>query len=254
MVRERIKRLLQRFGYRIHKVVPELPGRSLMVLDFVVYRLNQLRQGHVSFLQIGAHDGQSEDPLYPWLQRFAWQGVLIEPQPHLAEGLRALHKDRPNLQIIQAAVGSKPGVVNLWRVPLHLANGGDLTNFASLDRESLERKMSQRTEGANLERVEVQLITPTTAMEQAGLQEIDFLQIDAEGYDLEILLCFDFEKHKPPVVNYEHCNLSQVDRVRARQHLAQFGYSFATHLGDTVACHATLMPASSDRRSCFVDN
>src|ERR1700677_3287835 len=47
------------------------------------------------FIQVGAYDGLSTDPLRKYIARCPWSGVMLEPQPRPAERLRELYADRP---------------------------------------------------------------------------------------------------------------------------------------------------------------
>jgi hypothetical protein len=87
-VKKLVQQLINRLGYRLERIRPPLPGKSIFVLDYLLYVLNQQRGGKVSFVQIGANDGVQEDPCYPWINRFPWKGVLVEPQPVLAGSLK----------------------------------------------------------------------------------------------------------------------------------------------------------------------
>jgi hypothetical protein len=52
------------------------------------------------------------------------------------------------------------------------------------------------------------------------IEYLDLLQIDAEGYDVELLKLFDFERMRPPIVHYEHKKLSAKESDEAVELLA----------------------------------
>jgi hypothetical protein len=50
-------------------------------LDDVICR-RMLGYGHeFTFIQVGAFDGITTDPLHKYITRYGWRGILMEPQP-----------------------------------------------------------------------------------------------------------------------------------------------------------------------------
>ena len=75
-------------------------------------------------------------------------------------------------------------------------------------------------------------ITFATLIEKHNVQTIDLLQLDAEGYDFEIIQSIPFTKVIPSIIRYEH---KHIDNAECRQYLEQFGYEFLHEKHDTVA-------------------
>jgi hypothetical protein len=72
-------------------------------------------------------------------------------------------------------------------------------------------------------------------MRHAEIEHVDVLQVDAEGYDLELLRLFDIPRRLPSIVNYEHVTLSREGRNAAADLLIANGYRLAMSHYDTVA-------------------
>ena len=85
------------------------------------------------------------------------------------------------------------------------------------------------------ERSKVPALTPATLLEQVGAERIDVLQIDTEGYDLEVLRLFDISRRRPSIVQFEHQHLNRRDRDAAAQLLVDAGYLVALIRYDTIA-------------------
>ncbi len=66
-------------------------------------------------------------------------------------------------------------------------------------------------------------------------QDFDFLHIDTEGYDYEILKTIDLERYQPLAILYEHKHLGEQDRNAALQLLHGLGYSSLSIFEDTLA-------------------
>ena len=71
-------------------------------------------------------------------------------------------------------------------------------------------------------------------LERHELRDLDLLQIDAEGYDYEILKTLDFNQHKPRFINYERALLDE-DEPACRQMLMSHGYVLMDSRIDTLA-------------------
>ncbi|MGH3135686.1 MAG: FkbM family methyltransferase [Gaiellaceae bacterium] len=57
----------------------------------------------------------------------------------------------------------------------------------------------------------VEVVCTTFADVLAEASYVDLLQIDVEGYDLELLKLFGFGRITPPIVRFEHKHLSAGD-------------------------------------------
>lgn len=67
-----------------------------------------------------------------------------------------------------------------------------------------------------------------------NLNNVDFLQVDAEGYDYNIIRSINFKKNPPMVIHYEHALLSENIAV-CRSLLKSQGYLIRSDGGDTLA-------------------
>jgi FkbM family methyltransferase len=71
----------------------------------------------IDVIQIGANDGIQSDPLRKFIQnpgRFSAR--LIEPIPHYCQELRKLYNDRPDVEIINCAAGSKDSTIDIFHI------------------------------------------------------------------------------------------------------------------------------------------
>ena len=115
-----IKQLLGRLGYHVertrftprHLYRPELV-RSLQFDDAICRYM--FDHGEVcNFIQVGAFDGVTADPLRRYIHRCGWRGVMLEPQPDVAAQLRQLYRDNANIVILEAAVDSERRICNCF--------------------------------------------------------------------------------------------------------------------------------------------
>ncbi len=144
-MKQAFKRLLERLGYRVEGIrdTPRHLFRPdcLRTLQFddVICR-HMFEHGEVcNFIQIGAFDGVSTDPLRRYIERCGWRGVMLEPQPGPAARLRNLYKDSSDIAILEAAVDGTHMTRALYTVEcdgLPKWVGG----MASFDREQILRQ------------------------------------------------------------------------------------------------------------------
>lgn len=191
------------------------------------------------FLQIGANDGFTGDPLNPLIERAdtSWRGVLVEPVAHLFSQLSERYSRRPGLRLERAAIGEMDGMVVIHRLQTAPADSLWLDQLPSLDPNLLQRNASQlgphekRTVGE-----EVPCLSVATLLERHALERLDLLVIDSEGWDWRILRQFDLKRLEPKLILYEHQHLSPEDRNQASRFLSERGYDLAaTEEGDTIA-------------------
>ena len=179
------------------------------------------------FVEIGAFDGKTADPIYNFVHRHGWHGVLVEPQWEAFERLKANYKNQSGLTFCNVAIGDQDGDVTLYT-----RNEGML-QAASLDKQLVSKP------GRKRRRVDARRVpcwTLQTLLEKTGApHDFDLLQIDAEGHDFEIIKSIDFQSICPAIIRYEHMVLSESDRNECLEFLASYGYRFLLEDGDTTA-------------------
>jgi FkbM family methyltransferase len=121
-----------------------------------------------------------------FLEARGWSGVLVEPHPELCTLLREW---RPRSQTFQVAVAS-PAMVGET----------DLLLGVSDLHSTLTPVRGDPLSGARL-RVPVRTLDAVLA--EAGVERIDFLSIDVEGAELEVLLGLTLEKYFPQLILLE---------------------------------------------------
>jgi FkbM family methyltransferase len=194
--------------------------------DFIVRDyLSRLEEpGNVTFLQVGAMDGETADPLQDYVRRYEWRGLLIEPQSYYFEQLQDTYADQENLEFFNGAVDHDSGFRTLYTVDQEADNLPKWTGgFASFDRSHLSSRGLE--EWIREERVPVE--HPMDLLERSSLTDIDIVQIDVEGFDAEVVRMLDFEKITPSIVQFEHNHLSSSDHIDVVDMLTSNGYGVA---------------------------
>jgi FkbM family methyltransferase len=180
----------------------------------------------VIFIQVGANDGFYHDPLHKFIRMYGWQGVLLEPQPAVFKYyLSKLHRKTPGVHAINAALSNHDGEQTMYKIAFsHLRWATGLTSFK---REALEKAIDSGHVGRLAARYgeqlpatrqeyiaeeKIQSISAETLIAKFNLKKVDWVQIDAEGYDFEIIKLLKIDQTKPRVIVYEKSHLSENDQ------------------------------------------
>lgn len=179
-----------------------------------------------AFLQVGAFDGVSNDPIYPLVQEFGIRGIVVEPQTQAFEALQKRYADHPQVILVNAAVDDANGYRDFFTV-----ESGAIQQ-ASFDKAHL---LKHRIPVDQIVSQRVRCVTITSLLEEHGIDRLDLVQVDAEGYDSEIVRTIDFERVTPRIIRFEHAHLTNGDCDACVGMLASHGYRFLTERRDIIA-------------------
>jgi FkbM family methyltransferase len=169
------------------------------------------RQPAGFFAEIGANDPETGSQTL-LLEEQGWQGVLVEPQPDCCERLR---QRRPKSRVVQAACGSPA------------QRGKASFHVASADARSSLKKYTHDTSVTFTAVAEVEVMTLDEVLEQAGSPKLDFLSIDVEGAELDVLQGLDLRRHQPRLIMVE----DYIFTLRVHRHLTANGYRIVKRTG-----------------------
>jgi FkbM family methyltransferase len=142
------------------------------------------------YIDVGAHEPVN----YSVTKHFydlGWHGINVEPSTRLFEMLRAARPRDTNLNI---ALSDKPGELTFYEYP---------PEYAGLS--TLSEHTAARHRQAGMVGVERRVPTGTLAevCERHAEGTIDFLSVDVEGHELEVLSGGDWERWRPRIVVVE---------------------------------------------------
>ena len=169
----------------------------------VILNYFQEKKGH--FLDLGANDGITLSNTHQ-LALNGWSGVCVEPAPTAFNKLKNLYKDNSSIECLEVAVGEKNGIMTLYDSNEHLGKG-DTSLLSTLIPSEIDRwKGTQK-----FNPIEVKVINVEKLMETVKNNNFDFISIDCEGVDYEILKNIDFNKIDCKLVCVE-TNSKEVDK------------------------------------------
>lgn len=138
-----------------------------------------------TLLDIGANDGKTFSNSLALIER-GWKAVLVEPSPVAYEKLYELHNDNLNVECFEVAIGEENGKALLHESSFHLPNKKDVALLSTM---KAHEKAKWKSVG--FEQKEVEVVTYDFFCKTIGKNKFDFITIDAEGMDWEILSQID---------------------------------------------------------------
>lgn len=197
---------------------PEAAGRAVALLDqsrsqlrqdlFVLSRLGFKRDGF--FVEFGATDGHELSNTWLLEKQFGWRGVLAEPARIWHERLR-----RNRAAVIETDC--------VWKVTGAEVEFAEIPEAALSTVADLSDKDSHRSRRRRSTRYAVRTVTLADMLQRHGAPaEIDYLSIDTEGSEYDILQAHDFGRFRFRVITCEHNHTP--NRQRIHDLLAGKGY------------------------------
>ena len=151
--------------------------------DLFALLSNDFRSNGV-FIEFGAYDGVIFSNTYLLEKQFGWTGILIDPIPSHYESM----KQNRHCKLIHGAItAERQESVLIEELP-----ASDLSKF--VNKRKIFKKIHE-VKALTLQEVIDQNLTST---------EIDFLSIDIEGEDIEILKSLDLSRYKIKAICVEH--------------------------------------------------
>ena len=145
-----------------------------------------------TFIDIGAADGKTFSNTYA-LGLLGWSGVCVDASPGAYPNLVETYKNSAKVQCIHAAITTKRGNVTFHECSDSLVSSLNAEHKAQWDHH-----------GFTWTEVEVMGITFKDLVDIAGIQRAEFINIDAEGHDLEILRQIDLKTIGCEMLCIEH--------------------------------------------------
>src|SRR5262245_24284790 len=155
------------------------------------------------FVEVGANRPRQESQTWH-LEQLGWTGILVEPQPDLARDL--CHGRSAKVFAVACSSPENAG----RRMQLHVAGP-----LSALDRG----RMAPGAQPKAIIDVPVRTLDDILIEAHAPV-ELDFLSIDVEGHELEVLSGFSFARWRPRLVLLE----DHVGNLKKHRFLRAVGY------------------------------
>ena len=152
------------------------------------YHLSLAFAGHERgfYIDIGAGHPVA-DNVSLWFYERGWSGIVAEPIAELAD---LYNKIRPRDTLYQGLVGRSEGEVDFFHVNRLHGFSTTIELHADVAKEF----------GADYQRLTLPMLTLEKLCERNHVQQIDFLKIDVEGAESDVLAGNNFNRFRPKVI------------------------------------------------------
>lgn len=185
--------------------------------DLLIYSYFKGKTG--TLLEIGANDGQtlSNSKL---LIDSGWVGHLVEPGSTFQQ-LEYLHKGNERVHCYNFAIGSKfVDAMTFYESGCHVVGGTDSGLVSSLDFDETER---WRKSGVEFTEKQVKVVDFDKFWWLAGEPMFDFVSIDVEGLEFDILQQIDLDKIGCKAIIIEWNSISS-NKIKFENYILPFGF------------------------------
>ncbi len=171
------------------------------------------------YIDIGAYHPQINSNTKLFYDR-GWNGINIEPNPARIELFQRFRKRDKNLNV---GIGSSKGMATFYELD---ANG--LSTFSKKEADSM-LKLGHKLKN----KMKIQMYKMQDIMKEYVRSDIDFITIDTEALDLEVLKSNNWEKYRPKLLCIETIDFADLltstkdssDRKREiSKYLSEKGY------------------------------
>jgi FkbM family methyltransferase len=201
-----------------------------------ILRLNYPQNGKFHFVQVGANDGVSFDFLYDFLSEREPFGLVIEPVEEYFTELTENFKNFKHVKPVRLAVHRDLNLINIYKIKKSaLIKYPDwVKGLASFSKTNL-----LKFDFLNEEDIETESVSAMPFMDIISKNltdyDLDYLQLDTEGYDYEILKMVNFKIIRPKVIKLEIVNLNKDEQISVYDILSVNGYNVFYEQLDIVA-------------------
>lgn len=169
-------------------------------------------------IDIGAGLGTDRSNTYYFEKKY-WTCLCIEPNPNLYNHMRMYRRLALNLACSNHDKKSAP-----FHVYVVDQNNQEAISSLVVDQRLVESHKEIINETY---RIEVEVKKLDTILSRINIEKIDFLSIDTEGTELDVLQGFDLEKWKPKLLVVEN----NFNETKIKDYLARFGYILSERIG-----------------------
>jgi FkbM family methyltransferase len=164
-------------------------------------------------VEVGANNG-IDDSTSLFFEKIGWKCILVEPNPSLCQNIR----DVRNALLYEYAASNQSETRTLYVV-----EGASRSDGMSTISTNEEVHASIKNHGFASSAVQVRTMTLDSMLLDAQINcDIDFISIDVEGHEYEVLEGFSIEKWKPGVILIE--DNSNFENNNVNRYLKKYGY------------------------------
>jgi len=154
---------------------------------------------HGVYVEVGANEpSNAVSQSWHLEDKLNWSGVLVEPNPQLAQMCR---EKRPNAKVYECACVASEDEGRDIQLYIPIENGVQKVGHSSVEKNADDFSYKEHKS------IKVQSLSLDSILEDSEINDIDILSIDVEGTELEVLKGFSIEKYHPSLILLEDKHL-----------------------------------------------
>ncbi len=189
-----------RFRYhQTHRMLQEIKGGSgACGQDILISRLlNNKRNG--VFIDIGANDGTTISNTLYLEKELGWNGIAIEPIPSVYEKL----KQNRTCTVVHGCVTPTSGKAKFLEV-VGAPNMLSTLAIHSVGLTARRIRKNAKRNNTTVREIDVECYSFESLVKKSSISEVDFLSIDTEGGELDILKSINFDVTPVKIISVEN--------------------------------------------------
>lgn len=177
-----------------------------------------------TFLDIGANDGKLFSNSL-WLIEHGWGGTMVEPSPKAFEELWKNHGSNSKLYLMQYAISDFDGTAEFYESG-SVKVTGRVKNI-SLVSTLISDYLKPWENRVKFEKITVPCLSFRSFLERSFNKKFDFITIDAEGQDWNILQQMDLNALGCQFICIEHDKITPMEQFK--EYIEKQGYRYLAH-------------------------
>lgn len=204
-LQDRLNKISTMLDILWHSKLAGINFRGQLGQDAIAYILSNGKKDGF-FIDIGAHNGVDISNSYMF-EKLGWKGICVEANPKTFETLKA----NRNCDVYNYAVYSKN--IGKTRMAISIIDVLDTLeiNLTKHHKDRIEAHDKMNNKITNkIDYIEVETATFDEIMANyPNISHIDFMSLDVEGGELEVLKGIDFTKFSFGVITIEHNHIEE---------------------------------------------
>ncbi len=207
-------------------------------LDFLEFLIYTNYSPDFFFIQIGANDGVTNDPIYNITNDLNLNGIVIEPIKEYYDILVKNYKKNKNIIPLNYAIYEENQNICIYKYK-NINSKNDWRRGVSSIIKDHYKKNALNNDNEEIIEETIEAITYEKLFEMYSVQKIDLLYINTSGYDYNLIKLFPFDRYQPKIIQFEHGLpqnfMSKKEYLEVLDMLIEKGYLIISNKFDCIA-------------------
>jgi len=203
------------------------------------------------YVQIGTNDGKDNFRLKV-LKALPDKIILVEPNPELTGVIKRNYNKVKGVNVVNKAIYPEDDKeVELYFPSKNGVMGRRADNGIVYSHQHFSLvPMNDWGSKEDMVKIKAQTITFSSLCEQFDIKEIEYLQIDTEGFDVEIIKMIDFEKVKIKQIRYEKWLFDSEKFTKYNKNYESLGFNGMELIKKKLESHGYSLQEVNDSDGC----